>query len=201
MECQTVKLYYDYKSPFSYLAKDEAYKLEEDYWVTVEWLPYVLDIPPAHGDLQSRTELQWRKVRYLYLDARRWANERGLLVRGPQKIFDSSLACMGALYAMRQGQFRPYHDRVYERFWRRELDIGDREKIAAVLAEVGAAPEGFAVYLEKEGPEELAAIQKRADEDKIFGVPIFIVAGEPFWGNDRVPWVRKKLDALGLRRR
>jgi 2-hydroxychromene-2-carboxylate isomerase len=107
---------------------------------------------------------------------------------------------MGALYAMRQGKFRPYHDRVYERFWRRELDIGDREKITAVLAEVGAAPEGFAAYLEKEGPEELAVIQKRADEDQVFGVPMFFVAGEPFWGNDRVPWVRKKLDTLGLRK-
>ncbi len=200
MERQTIKLYYDYKSPFSYLAKDEAYQLEEDYWVTIEWLPHVLDIPEILGDLQSRTELEWRKVRYLYLDARRWANERGLLVRGPQKIFDSSPASMGALYAMRQGKFRPYHDRVYERFWRRELDIGDREKITAVLAEVGAAPEGFAAYLEKEGPEELAVIQKRADEDQVFGVPMFFVAGEPFWGNDRVPWVRKKLDTLGLRK-
>ena len=27
------------------------------------------------------------------------------------------------LYAKRQGDFRPYHRVVYERFWKRELDI------------------------------------------------------------------------------
>ena len=64
MEPQPIKLYFDYKSPFAYLAKDEAYQLEEDYHVQLEWLPYVLDIPQALGDLQSRTKQQWRKVRY-----------------------------------------------------------------------------------------------------------------------------------------
>jgi hypothetical protein len=27
-----------------------------------------------------------------------------------------------------------------------------------------------------------------------------MVAGEPFWGNDRILWVIKKLDQMGLRR-
>jgi 2-hydroxychromene-2-carboxylate isomerase len=34
----------------------------------------------------------------------------------------------------------------------------------------------------------------------VFGVPTLIVAGEPFWGNDRISWIIKKLDAMGLRR-
>ena len=96
----TITLYFDYKSAYSHLAKAEAYKLEEDYHVQLEWLPYVLDIPAALGDVETRTAMEWRKVRYSYLDARRWANARGLLVRGPRQIFDSSLACMDGLYAM-----------------------------------------------------------------------------------------------------
>jgi len=200
VERETIRFYFDYKSPFAYLAKDEAYRLEEDYRVQVEWLPVILDIAAAFGGVETRTELQWRKVRYMYLDARRWANERGLVVRGPQKIFDSTIACMGALYAMRQRRFRPYNDRVFARFWARELDIENRGKIAAVLAEVGAETQGFAAYTEEDGRAEMAAIQERADQEGVFGVPTFVVGSEPFWGNDRVPWVRKKLDALGVRR-
>ncbi|MBI3303029.1 MAG: DsbA family protein [Deltaproteobacteria bacterium] len=200
MEPKLIKLYFDYKSPFAYLAKDEAYRLEEDYHVQIEWLPYVLDIPEALGDLQNRTKQQWRKIRYSYMDARRWANKRGLIVRGPQKIFDSSLVSIGMLYACQQGKFRPYHDRVYERFWKRELDIEDKQAIAAVLAEVGADPEGFFAYLEREGWAELDAIQQRADADEIFGVPIFIVEGEMFWGHDRIPLLKEKLEAMGLRK-
>jgi len=200
MEPKPIKLYFDYKSPFAYLAKDEAYRLEEDYQVQIEWLPYILDIPKALGDLQTRTTQQWRKIRYLYMDARRWANKRGLLVRGPQKIFDSSLAAIGMLYAHKQGKFRPYHDRVYERFWKRELDIEDTQAIAAVLAEVGADPEGFFAYLQREGRAELDAIQQQADADEIFGVPIFLVDGEMFWGYDRVPLLKERLEEKGLRK-
>ena len=95
MEPKPIKLYFDYKSPFAYLAKDEAYRLEEDYQVQIEWLPYILDIPEALGDLQTRTTQQWRKIRYSYMDARRWANKRGLLVRGPDS---SGVADLQAVY-------------------------------------------------------------------------------------------------------
>lgn len=200
MEAKPITLYFDYKSPFAYLAKDGAYQLEDGYHVQIEWLPYVLNIPEALGDLQTRTPQQWRKIRYLYMDARRWANKRGLVVRGPQKIFDSSIAAIGMLYAREQGKFRPYHDRVYERFWKRELDIEDQQAIAAVLAEVGANPEGFLAYLEREGRTDLAVIQQRAEADEIFGVPIFIVEGEMFWGHDRILLLREKLEAMGLKK-
>ncbi len=200
MEAKPIKLYFDYKSPFAYLAKAEAYQLEEDYHVQIEWLPYVLDIPEALGDLQTRTKQQWRKIRYSYMDARRWANKRGLIVKGPQKIFDSSTASIGMLYARKQGKFRAYHDRVYERFWKHELDIEDQQSIAAVLAEIGVNPEGFFAYLEREGRAELEVIQQRADADEIFGVPLFLVEGEMFWGHDRIPLVREKLDRMGLKK-
>jgi len=200
MEPKPIKLYFDYKSPFAYLAKDETYRLEEDYSVRVEWLPYVLDIPEALGDLQNRTQQQWRKIRYSYMDARRWANKRGLVVRGPQKIFDSSIAAIGMLYAQQQGKFRPYHDCVYERFWRRELDIENIQAIAAVLEEIGADSERFLSYLNGTGRADLEVIQQQADKDEIFGVPIFLVEGEMFWGHDRIPLIREKLEGMGLRK-
>jgi len=34
----------------------------------------------------------------------------------------------------------------------------------------------------------------------VFGVPTLLVAGEMFWGHDRLKWVIKKLDAMGLNR-
>jgi 2-hydroxychromene-2-carboxylate isomerase len=89
---------------------------------------------------------------------------------------------------------------VFERFWKRELDIEDKQEIAAVLAESGVAPEGFLAYLEGEGRTELAAIEQRAEADEVFGVPIFIVEGEMFWGHDRIALLKEKLAAMGLKK-
>ena len=85
------------------------------------------------------------------MDARRLANRRGLTVRGPQKLFDSSLAAIGMLHAERHGVFRKYNDLVFERFWKRALDIENREVIRAVLAEAGAPVESFFDFLDGEG--------------------------------------------------
>ncbi len=198
---ETIKLYFDYKSPFTYLAMESAYRLEETHRVRLRFIPCDFNPRGAYGgELEQRTERDWRKVRYLYLDARRYANERGIVIRGPQKLFDSSLAMMGGMWADRHGKFRPYSDRVFERFFKRELNIEDMSALIAVMKEVGLDTEGFKRFVETEGPRDLKAAFEEAERDGVFGVPTFIVAGEPFWGNDRVAWVVKKLDAMGLQR-
>jgi 2-hydroxychromene-2-carboxylate isomerase len=198
---ETIKLYYDFKSPFTYLAMEPAYKLEETHRVRLRFIPLELAIREAYGgELEQRAQRDWDKVRYLYMDMRRFANERGMIIRGPQKIFDSRLALIGGLFADRNGRFRPYADRVFERFFKRELNIEDIDALAAVMAEAGLDAAGFRRYAEGEGPNDLRAAAAEAERDGVFGVPTFIVAGELFWGNDRVDWVVKKLDQMKLRR-
>src|SRR5215813_15432969 len=132
---RTVAVYIDFKSPYAFLAKDLAYDLERNFPIRIDWLPYVLDIPSFLGSAklgpdgkvieENRNAHQWRRVRYSYMDCRRQARKRGLVIRGPQKIWDSSLAAAGMLFAKQAGGavFRCYHDSVFERFWKRELDI------------------------------------------------------------------------------
>src|SRR5262245_52031653 len=143
---RTITVYIDYKSPYAYLAKGLIYELERDFSVGIDWLPYRLDIPSFLGSArldesgrvveEQRNAHQWRRVRYSYMDCRRRARKRGLVIRGPQKIWDSSLALTGMLHAKRQGDavFRRYHDTIFERFWKRELDIEDIAVIGGVLA-------------------------------------------------------------------
>jgi len=58
----------DYKSPFAYLAKDPTYALEDEFDVAVEWRHFTLDIPSFLGAVETRTETEWRKVRYAYME-------------------------------------------------------------------------------------------------------------------------------------
>ena len=201
-----ITVYTDYKSPYAYLAKDLEYELERDFPVRLEWRPYVLDIPSFLGSARldaeghvleaERNAHQWRRVRYSYMDCRRQARKRGLVIRGPQKIWDSSLAAAGMLHAQRAGDgaFRRYHDIVFERFWKRELDIEDVAVIAAVLAESGADGATFAAHAQ-EGRDEVAAISREAEAKGVFGVPSFVVDDELFWGREHLPDIRAMLAA------
>ncbi len=196
----TIKFYYDFKSPFTFLAFDPALGLERTHRVRLRFIPHVFDFEAYGGSLEARDQRSWRKVRYLYRDARRFASERGIIIRGPQRLFDSRLALMSGLFADRHGKFRDYARRVWELFFRRELDIEQFEQLAPLLESVGLAPEALRSYCETDGPRELADAFAEGQHDQVFGVPTLMVDGEPFWGNDRIDWVVKKLNAMGLRR-
>ena len=178
---RTIDVHTDVKSPYAYLALAPARTLERDFRVRLNWLPYTLRIPDFLGSAEvdadgrvvaeSRSPHQWRRVRYSYMDVRRYANLRGLTIRGPRKIWDSSLAHAGLLYAKDRGALDAYLDIVYERFWKRALDIEDAEVVSAALAEAGADPAAFPAWAEREGRAEHDRLQREAEEAGVFGVP------------------------------
>ena len=107
MSKKEVVLYIDYKSPYAFVVKDPAYELEDQFDIRLKWLPYTIDIPSYLDSVEERTEHHWRRVRYMYMDARRIAKRAGLTLYGTKKIYDSSIANIGLLYADRAGVFRP----------------------------------------------------------------------------------------------
>src|SRR5215210_4203870 len=95
-----IKMYSDYKSPYAWLAFDPGFALEHVFAVRVKWRPFQLRIKGS-GQRSVYSEF---KVRYSYMDARRVANARGgLMIKGPLKIFDTTPALIGGLYAERHG--------------------------------------------------------------------------------------------------
>lgn len=195
MAVRDLRFYIDYKSPYAYLSVAPARELEREFGIQFEWLPYVLHIPDFLGTVEGRNDHQWRRIRYSYMDARRLANRRGMTVKGPQKIFDSSIVAIGMLYTQRRGTFEKYNDLAFERFWKRELDIEDRAAIARVVKESGAPVEAFHDFLGGEGRTELDRVGREAEASGVFGVPMFVIDGELFWGGDRLWMVREKLAA------
>jgi 2-hydroxychromene-2-carboxylate isomerase len=195
-------VYTDYKSPYAFLAKGRIYALADDTGVEIDWRPYVLDVPRYLGSATvgdggsvaeaDRNPHQWRRIRYMFMDCRRQARKQGLVLRSTRKIWDSRTAAAGMLFAQLHGPevFRRYHDTVFERFWKRDLDIEDTAALARVLAEAGAG--GFEAFL-PEGLARVDAIGRAAEADGVFGVPTFILNGEMFWGGEHLPDIRALL--------
>ena len=196
----SVTLWSDYVSPYAFVARAAAYELEAGYDVRLTWRPYTLDITSYMGSVDGRDAHHWRRVRYSYMDARRFANKQGLILMGPKKIFYDRPAQTGMLYAQRHGVFRAYNDRTFERFWRRELDPENVEAVDAVLLEAGA-PKGFAEFLAGEGGAEHDRLRAEAESSGVFGVPTFVFEGELFWGGDRIGLLRERLDEKQVGRR
>ncbi|MCZ6464277.1 MAG: DsbA family protein [Proteobacteria bacterium] len=194
-DSEEIKLYFDYKSPFAYLAMQPALDLARRYRAAVRWIPFQLRIKGA-GERSLYSE--W-KVRYSYMDARRWANRRGgFPIRGPRKVYDSTAALVGALFAQDRGFFEHYTPLVYSRFFQHELEIDRPDEVAAVVLELGDSADDYRAFLAGPGPQRFEAGMEEAHADHIFGVPIFVFRDELFWGHDRIPLLEERLRAAGL---
>lgn len=205
MSTRLIQHFFDYKSPYAYLAQNATDNLEREFGIDIERLPYTLDIPSYLGSAEvdargqtlreDRNAHQWRRVRYAYMDCRREATRRGLVLRGPRKIFDSSLAHLAFLFAVEHGVWRAYHDAVFASFWRRALDLEDARAIAEQLEQAGAPAAHFAAWCDDVGRARYAAIQREAEASGVFGVPSWRVNGELFWGSERLPRIAELIAA------
>jgi 2-hydroxychromene-2-carboxylate isomerase len=193
-ETKVVKMYSDYKSPFAYLAFDPAFELEKRYRIRLRWIPFQLRIK-GKGERSQYSEY---KARYSYLDARRWANQRGLTIRGPLKVYDTTPALIGGLFAEQHGRLLDYSRRVYELFFKRELEADQPDAVANLIASLGMSADDYRKFLSGDGALAYQRAQDEASADHVFGVPLFIFEGEPFWGHDRIPILEQRLTEAGL---
>ncbi len=197
-----LEVYIDYKSPYAFIAKDPTYALEQQFAFEIDWYPLTLNIGSYLGTARTndtgkviesnRNPMQWLAVKYAYMDARRYANLRSLTLRGTQKIWDSSLAAIGMLWAKKLGHdvLKSYTDITYERFWKRELDIEDETVITSLLREAGADVTGFTDYLHTAGREYHDQLQDEILDRGYFGVPTYVIDGEMYFGREHLPRVR-----------
>jgi 2-hydroxychromene-2-carboxylate isomerase len=195
MEKPRVRVYTDYKSPYAFVANKAIFALEQEHGVELEWLPYTLRIPEFMGSVEARTPHFWRKVRYLYMDARRFANAQGLTMKGPKRIYDAFYSSAGMLFAQRHGIFRAYHDTVFRRFWSHELEIDDLADISGVIASIGGSAGDFETYVNGPARQEHDRIIDEAEALGVFGVPTMIFNGELFWGGDRIAMLTERIRA------
>jgi 2-hydroxychromene-2-carboxylate isomerase len=189
-----IKMYSDYKSPFAYLAFDPAFELEKKYRVRVRWIPFQLRVK-GKGERSVYSEY---KARYSYLDARRWAKPRGLIIRGPLKVYDTKPALIGGLFAEKQGRLIDYSRRAFELFFKREFEADQPDAVSRLIASLGLSAEEYREYLNGAGAIDYQNAQDEAASDHIFGVPIFVYEGEPFWGHDRIPVLEDRVTASDL---
>jgi len=198
-------VYIDVKSPYAFVAIEPILQMEQELDLHFDWRPMTLDIPSFVGVARkskgklvknNRSAKNWRAVKYAYADARRYAERQGLILKGTEKIWDSSIANIAILWTMEMARHRmpEYLHIVYPRFWTRNLNIEDISVVQDCLQEAGIPDEGFAAYVHGEGRALHDKIQPQFHDAGMFGVPSFVFGDEILFGREHLPYVRWHLE-------
>ena len=181
----SVRFYFDFISPYSYLAWTQVHDLGARHRREVEPVPVLFaGLLGAHGGI-GPAEIP-AKRRYLLTDVARTARRLGVpFALPPAHPFNSLLALRVASLPMADGQRRALVDALFAATWGGGAGVTDPSQVARMAESVGL--DGKAVLDEAGTPDAKERVRRRTDEAiaaGVFGVPTIDVDGELFWGFD-----------------
>jgi len=186
MAAKQVKYYFAFPSPFAALADSRIDDLIAQ--AGAELVPIPIVPPPTDPPTGIAAQIAEAKLSYLLEDAERWAHKLGLPWRAPAQVaVDSTAAVAGYYFAREKGKERGYRNAVFRARWGEGRNIGDREVLAECAVKAGLSRAEFLEALDsKRYHDEVPKALMLCMQDKIFGVPIFVLDGKRYWGNDRL---------------
>ena len=196
--CETdtvLSFFFDYASPFAYLASTQVRRVAEDAGAPLDYRPFLLGglFRDIGTPLVPIAEMSEAKRGYVRIDMQRWATHWNVPLRFPTAFpLRTVLALRVTLLALDEApELAPaFVDRVMKLCWADD-QAPDEEHLAMCLNDVGLP----AAMLDRAGEKRAALIEAtaHAKERGVFGTPTFFVGDELFFGQDRIDFVAEAL--------
>jgi 2-hydroxychromene-2-carboxylate isomerase len=190
-----LEFFFDYGSPFSYLADSQLASLARRTGATISYRPMLLGaVLKATGNSSPMTVPA--KAAYMGRELERWARRYGVpFAANPFSFRSNTLRLMrGATASQRLGAFEPYQRAIFHAVWGEPQDLGEDVVFRRFLD--GAAIDSERLLRAIDDEKTKSALRRTTDqaiERGVFGAPTFFVGGDMFWGNDRLDWVEETL--------
>ena len=191
---RTLEFYFDYGSPYSYLADTQVEAIARRAGATLVHKPMLLGgVFKAIGN-HSPAELP-QKSAWSGFDMPLWARHYGVPFQRNPFFPVNTLALMrGAAAAQIDGTFERYHPAIYKAMWVDGRNLNDMKEIVAVLAAAGLDPAKVGARIQDQDVKDrLKATTEEAVARGVFGAPTCFVDNMMFFGNDRLPFVEMAL--------
>ncbi|WP_454829267.1 DsbA family protein [Pseudoxanthomonas wuyuanensis] len=194
-----VDYYFSLVSPFAYLGHAAFLDLAHRHHATVAYRPVrPLEVFAAAGGVPLGQRAPSRQ-RYRLLELQRWRQARGLPLNLHPAFFpvDGSLAdCAVAALTQLQRDPDTYIRGAFRAVWVDERNLADRQVIADLLAKAGHDAGAVLALASSESVQAAyRANTEAAAAADLPGVPGYVLAGEAFWGQDRLEMLGQALQS------
>lgn len=195
MKKKQVELYWDIGSTNTYFALKLIKPVIERHGAELVLHPYNLGYVFRKYEYELMKEPK-EKLRYRKRDLMRWAEKYNLPFSIPRQFpIKSSRVLRGSLAMRRRGLEIPFVEQVFDAYWERgDASIVEYAGLRPIVESLGVDGEWFEqISASEEIGNELAQSTDAAIARGVFGVPMFLVGDEMFWGKDRVDFVEDEL--------
>jgi len=186
-----IDFYFDFSSPYGYLAASKIEALAAKHGRAVSWRPMLLGVAFKATGSAPLPQIPL-KGEYAKRDFLRSARFHDVQFRLPEPFPVSTVAACRAFYSLKIETERvKLAKALYRAYFVDNVNIGEPDNVLKVAASVGCSPElNDQAVKDRTRAEVDAALAKG-----VFGSPYVIVDGEPFWGIDRFDQIERWLKA------
>ncbi|MCB9029520.1 MAG: DsbA family protein [Deltaproteobacteria bacterium] len=197
----TIEVYYSFQSPYSYLAIEEIFGLEEKYDVSLLWQVFSAK---ASGEQVQAYPVVPEKLMYLIEDCKRYATDNNIPIvfpeTWPESEFDPTRVSRGAVIAADMGILKEYLFKVYHHWWGEGQDPNEQDFMSELCDDLDIDVGDFLSKMSSSDTRErVKGLYKRGKKLSVFDTPTFVIDGERFVGIDKIHQIEMRLEKLGLR--
>ena len=185
--------FFDFISPYSYLAHKQIRNIEYQYKIEINYMPILL------GGLLNLVEIKApasipSKAKFMIKDCKLFAEKLNIKFKFNSYFPIHSLNLMrGVLIARKENKTSLYIDKFFDACWKDGSNLNDQEIVDKILEDLNFNLEAFKLKIsEQKIKDELKKRTKDAYLKGVFGAPSFIINNKMFWGQDRLEFVLKE---------
>ena len=195
-----IEFYFDFSSPYGYLAGECIDAIVARHGRDVTWRPYLMGVAmkvTGSSPVVNRPMMG----AYSRRDMQRSARRLQVPFRFPEPFPIATIAACRAVYWMERANAdgaKPLAKAFYRAYFVDGRNISEANVVADVAADSGADRDALLAGIQEPAiKDRLKEVTNDAIERGIFGSPFFMVDDEPFWGHDRMDEVDRWLEAGG----
>jgi 2-hydroxychromene-2-carboxylate isomerase len=195
-----VKFFFEFASPYSYLAAHEIDARVSSAGGQVHWEPIdIRQVWGAQGVLDGYLAVRALKSSYIQSDVARCAAEKGVIICPPRTQGQSFTTAKLAYFGLRtfgDGRAAPFLWQIWQSYFSEGLPISTAVDLAKCVMHLELDAQAIADYAGRsEASAALQANNRAAVAAGCFGIPWFTCAGESFFGQDRIDHLVARLKA------
>jgi 2-hydroxychromene-2-carboxylate isomerase len=199
MNSSPIAFYFDFSSPYSYIASEWIEALAARHGRTVDWHAMLLGASFQVTDIRTPVSYPLKRE-YTLRDFERSARFAGVPLKMPETFPIATQNAARVFWWLHDsdGADRAvaWARHALRALFARGVNLSDAAALRGLCAEFGLdAAQAESAWNDPQRKARLKAVNDAAIAVGVFGAPFFVIDGEPFWGNDRRPQIERWLES------
>ena len=185
--------FFDFISPYSYLAHKQIRKLEKENNIKINYKPILLGGLHKLAGVTAAAFIP-SKTKYMIRDCKMIAEKHNIKFKFNTNFPINSLALMrGVFVAQNKKKLDQYVDFFFDAYWEDGLNLNSDKILNSILINLNINFNEFQLIIsDQKIKNKLTAQTNEAYNKGVFGAPSFIINNKLFWGQDRLEFVLKE---------